>query len=57
MCDVLGELMEKKELVQWNNGDRKEKFLLISKSGFTKICIDRMKKEGVLYWDIRDFNF
>ena len=56
-CDVLDELMEKKELVQWNNVDRKEKFLLVSKSGFTEKCMERMDEEGVLHWDIRNFNF
>ena len=45
-CYVLDELMKKKELVQWNKDTRKERFLLVSRSGFTKKCIDRqMKRE------------
>ena len=46
--------MEKKELVQWNKDTRKERFLLVSRSGFTKKCADRMDEEEILYWDLRD---
>ena len=53
-CDVLDELMEKKELVQWHNRDRKERFMLVSKSGFTKKCLERMDDEGVMHWDMDD---
>jgi AAA+ ATPase superfamily predicted ATPase len=53
-CDVVDELMEKKDLVQWHNEDRKEKFLIVSKSGFTKKCVERMEDEGILHWDLRD---
>ncbi len=53
-CDVLEELMEKKELVQWHRKDRKESFMLVSKSGFTKKCLERMDDEGILHWDIDD---
>ncbi len=53
-CDVLDELMEKKDLVQWHNKDRKERFMLVSKSGFTKKCLERMDDEGVMHWDMDD---
>ncbi len=49
--DVVEELMEKKELVNWHNGERKERFLVVSKSGFTKKCIERMDEQGVMHWD------
>lgn len=53
-CDVLEELMEKKELVKWHNEGRKEKFLMVSKSGFTKKCLERMESEGIMHWDLKD---
>ena len=53
-CDVLDELMEKKELVKWNNENRKERFLIVSKSGFTKKCMERMDDEGIMHWDLKD---
>ncbi len=52
--NVAEELMEKKELVEWNNEERKEKFLIVSKSGFTKKCLRRMDEEGIMHWDLKD---
>ncbi len=52
--NVVEELMEKKELVKWHNEDRKEKFLIVSKAGFTKKCLERMDDEGIMHWDLRD---
>jgi len=52
--NVVEELMKKKELVNWHNGERKERFLVVSKSGFTKKCIERMDEEGVMHWDIEE---
>ncbi len=53
-CSIIDEVMEKKDLVKWHNEDRKEKFLVVSKSGFTKKCIERMDSEGIMHWDLRD---
>ncbi len=53
-CNVIDELMEKKELVKWHNEDRKEKFLIVSKAGFTKKCIEKMDSEGIMHWDLGD---
>jgi AAA+ ATPase superfamily predicted ATPase len=53
-CDVLDKLMEKKEIVKWNNEDRKERFLMVSKSGFTKKCLERMDDGGIMHWDLKD---
>ena len=52
--NVVEELMEKKELVEWNRDDRKERFLIVSKSGFTKKCIEKMDDEGIMHWDLKD---
>ncbi len=52
--NVVEELMEKKELVNWHNGERKERFLVVSKSGFTKKCIERMDEEGIMHWGLKD---
>ncbi|GAG46217.1 unnamed protein product, partial [marine sediment metagenome] len=32
----------------------KERFLITSKSGFTKNCLERMHDEGILHWGIKD---
>ena len=53
-CAVLDELLKKKDLVRWNNEDRKERFLIVSKSGFTKKCLERMESEHILHWDLGD---
>ena len=53
-CNLLEELKKKKELVDWHREERKEKFLLVSKSGFTKKCIERMDEEGIMHWNLKD---
>ena len=50
--NTVEELKEKKKLVQWHNGDRKEKCLVVSRSGFTKKCTERMDEEGIMHWDL-----
>ncbi len=52
--NIVEELMEKKELVEWNREDRKERFLIVSKSGFTKKCLEKMDDEGIMHWDLKD---
>jgi hypothetical protein len=52
--DVVKELRRKANLVDWYNNDRKEHFLIVSKSGFTKNCLDRMNAEGILHWNLKD---
>jgi len=51
---VVEELKEKVQQVDWYNKKRKERFLIVSKSGFTKNCIEQMDNEGVLHWDLDD---
>ena len=48
-CDVLDALKKKSALVGWNREKRRERFLLVSKSGFTKKCMERMKSEEIMY--------
>ncbi len=43
-----------REPVNWHNEERKERFLVVSKSGFTKKCIERMDEEGVMRWNLED---
>ncbi|MDG6221386.1 MAG: ATP-binding protein, partial [Candidatus Thermoplasmatota archaeon] len=47
-------LMAKAEMVQWHNAERKELYLVVSKSGFTQRCLERMDNEGVLHWDMSE---
>ncbi len=53
-CDIIDELMEKKDLVRWHDEDRKERFLIVSKSGFTKKCMERMDEEGIMHRNLKD---
>ena len=52
--NVVEELLEKKELVEWNSGKREEKLLVVSKAGFTEKCLERMDSKGIMHWDIKD---
>ena len=45
--DIYEELKKKAEKVEWNLGDRKEFYILFSKSGFTEAMIKIAKSEGV----------
>ena len=51
---ILASLKKKKDLVKWHNEDRKEYYLVASKSGFTPELREIMKSEGVIGWDIQD---
>jgi AAA+ ATPase superfamily predicted ATPase len=46
--DIYENLLRKARLVDWFNDARKERYLLFSKSGFTKDMIDIAKKENVV---------
>ena len=46
--DVYYDLKRKSSKVMWNNGERKEYFILFSKSGFTKQMIKLAKEEKIL---------
>jgi len=46
--DILEQLKNKSVLVQWNTNARKERFMLFSRSGFTKVLREVGKKEGAL---------
>jgi len=52
--NVVDNLMEKKDRVVWHNEDRKERFLIVSRSGFTSRCLERMDDEGIMHWDLRE---
>jgi len=51
---IVEELKQKAQLVDWHNKIRKERFLVVSKSGFTKNCLEKMHDEDVLHWDLGD---
>lgn len=46
--DVYKDLLEKSQFVDWHKGERKEKFVLFSKSGFTQRMMDIARRDGVL---------
>lgn len=52
--DIVEELKQKAQLVDWHNKIRKESFLIVSKSGFTKSCLEKMTDEKILHWDLKD---
>jgi len=45
--DILDDLRRKALLVEWESGERKEHFMLFSRSGFTDTLITRAKAEGI----------
>lgn len=49
--DLFWDLTEKSKLINFAG---KYQYLLVSKSGFTEKCLDKMKETGVLYLDLRD---
>jgi len=49
--EILNELIEKSKLIEFKG---EYHFILVSKSGFTKECIDRMKEIKCIYLDIND---
>lgn len=46
--DILEDLQKKANLVDWNKGKRKERFILFSRSSFTHGLKERAEKEGIL---------
>lgn len=50
--DVAENLLEKKELVDWNKGERKGYFAIFSKSGFKKSCLEYCKENKILTFDL-----
>ncbi len=52
--EVIEELLEKKELVEWRKGSRREYFMLFSKKGFTKGAEEEMRKKGVVGFELGD---
>jgi len=51
---VLADLKEKAKYVIWNNESRKERFVVVSKSGFTKDAESFAKENGFLLFDLND---
>jgi len=52
--NVVEELMRKRDLVNWHNGERRERFLVVSKQGFTNKCLERMEDEEIVHWDLEE---
>ena len=52
--EIIIDLKRKSELVQWRKAKRKENFLIISKSGFTKGFLGHAKENDVSYWDFSE---
>jgi len=47
--NILKELISKSQRVDWNKENRKEKYILLSKSGFTQELIKKSKKDKNIY--------
>lgn len=52
--NLVEKLLEKKDSVSWNRGDRKEYFMVFSKSGFTGACMDYCKENEMMTFDLDD---
>lgn len=53
-CDIIENLKAKKDLVKWHNEQRKEYYLVVSKSGFTPRFLEMMDTGGVIGWSLQD---
>ncbi len=53
-ANIIDDLCRKSKLVQWRNGKRYEKFLIISKSGFTTKFKEKCKENNICHWDIKE---
>ena len=53
-CGILESLKKKKDLVKWHNGERKEYYLVVSKSGFTPELREIMDSIGAIGWNMQD---
>ena len=52
--EVVEELLEKKEMVEWRKGRRREYFMLFSKKGFTKGAEEIMREKGIAGFELGD---
>ncbi|MDP2768146.1 MAG: ATP-binding protein [Candidatus Methanoperedens sp.] len=52
--EVIEELFEKKEMVEWRKERRREYYMLFSKKGFTKGAQEMMREMGVMRFELRD---
>jgi hypothetical protein len=51
---VIEDLVRKSGEIRWGRPDRRTRYLLISRGGFTPTCKRLMGDEGILYWNWRD---
>jgi len=51
---VIDDLVRKSGEIRWGRPDRKTRYLLISRGGFTPTCGRMMDDKGVLCWDLND---
>ncbi len=51
---IVNQLIDKAKEVRWHNLDRVEYFILFSRSGFTKNCIDYCRNNNILFYDLDD---
>ncbi|MFQ5885215.1 MAG: ATP-binding protein, partial [Thermoplasmata archaeon] len=54
--EVIENLLDKSELVEWNRADRNVHFALFSKAGFNKSCMDLCEENGILTYDLKDID-
>ena len=54
--NIIEQLVDKAQLVQWFNEKRKDHFIIISKSGFTKKAVEFAQQKRVLLFEIDDIN-
>lgn len=51
---IIEELLEKSKFVDWNNADRKEHFVVISRSGFTKDAEEYANQKSILLFTMEE---
>ena len=47
-------LIKKTKQVQWRNTNRKEKYILISRGGFSSDCKEYLEDPNIMFWTLAD---
>jgi AAA+ ATPase superfamily predicted ATPase len=52
--EILDKLVHKSHEIRWGKPDKKIKYMIISRGGFTPACVEKMRNEDVIHWDLKD---
>ena len=53
---LVGQLIEKSEQIRWGSPKRKERFIIISRGGFSADCKQMMESENIFHWTLEELS-